>query len=141
MKAYEYRHLVGFAETNVVGNVYFSHHVAWQGRCREAFLREHCPSLLDELTSGLALVTLSCRCEYVSEVLALEEVIVRMTLAESSQNRVAMRFDYVVVRDGTERIVARGGQEIACMRRTAGGLEATSVPVELSRALEPYRSR
>ena len=43
MRAYEYRHVVGFEETNVVGNVYFSRYVSWQGRCRELFLREGIP--------------------------------------------------------------------------------------------------
>ena len=37
---YEYRHVVGFKETNVVGNVYFTNHLEWQGRCREMFLRK-----------------------------------------------------------------------------------------------------
>ena len=39
MRAFEYRHLVGFEETNLVGNVYYANHVRWQGRCREMFLR------------------------------------------------------------------------------------------------------
>src|SRR5882672_2394132 len=42
-RAYEYRHIVGFEETNLVGNVYYVKHVAWQGRVREMFLREHVP--------------------------------------------------------------------------------------------------
>ena len=28
---YEYRHVVGFEETNLVGNVYFVNHLRWQG--------------------------------------------------------------------------------------------------------------
>ena len=31
---YEYRHVVGFEETNLVGNVYYVNYVRWQGRCR-----------------------------------------------------------------------------------------------------------
>ena len=46
---YEYRHVVGFEETNLVGNVYYVNYVRWQGRCREMFLLEHAPSVLDEL--------------------------------------------------------------------------------------------
>jgi enediyne biosynthesis thioesterase len=34
MLSYEMRYVVGFEETNVVGNVYYAHHVRWQGRCR-----------------------------------------------------------------------------------------------------------
>src|SRR5208282_2982394 len=38
---YEYRHVVGFEETDLMGNVYFVNYVRWQGRCREMFLFEH----------------------------------------------------------------------------------------------------
>ncbi|HVR11545.1 MAG TPA: acyl-CoA thioesterase, partial [Thermoanaerobaculia bacterium] len=43
MRYFEYRHLVGFEETNLVGNVYYVNHLRWQGRCREMFLLEHAP--------------------------------------------------------------------------------------------------
>ena len=46
MRAYEYRHVVGFEETNLIGNVYYVNHVRWQGRCREMFLRDHAQVLL-----------------------------------------------------------------------------------------------
>ena len=64
MRAYEYHHIVGFEETNVVGNVYYANHISWQGRCREMFLRDNAPEILDELSRGLALVTLRVSCEY-----------------------------------------------------------------------------
>ena len=34
MRAFEYRHVVGFEETNLVGNVYYVSHLSWQGRAR-----------------------------------------------------------------------------------------------------------
>ena len=40
MRAYEYRHVVGFEETNLIGNVYYANHVRWQGRCRLGAMRE-----------------------------------------------------------------------------------------------------
>jgi enediyne biosynthesis thioesterase len=64
MRAYEYHHIVCFEETNLVGNVYYTNHVLWQGRCREMFLREHAPDIAEELTRDLRLVTMSCSCEY-----------------------------------------------------------------------------
>ena len=39
MRTFEYRHVIGFEETNLVGNVYYANHVRWQGRCRELVLR------------------------------------------------------------------------------------------------------
>src|SRR5205807_1731949 len=62
MKAYEYRHVVGFEETSLVGNVYYVSHLRWQGRAREMFLREHVPEILLEFERGLALITLQCSC-------------------------------------------------------------------------------
>ena len=57
MRAYEYRHVVGFEETNLIGNVYYANHVRWQGRCREMFLRDRAPEVIEALKHGLALVT------------------------------------------------------------------------------------
>src|SRR5437899_11945236 len=80
MRVYEYQHIVGFEETNLVGNVYYVNHLRWQGRCREMFLRDHAPEVLTELEQGLALVTTRCSCEYAAELLAFESVIVRLRL-------------------------------------------------------------
>ena len=74
LKAYEYRHLVGFEETNLVGNVYYVNHLRWQGRCREMFLRDHAPEILAELARDLALATVRCSCDYLAELEAFDEV-------------------------------------------------------------------
>src|SRR5947208_10405354 len=94
MTSYEYRHIVGFEETSFVGNVYYVNHLHWQGRARELFLREHAPDVLAELEHGLALITLRCSCDYLGELKAFDEVVVRMSLDSISQNRIAMRFEY-----------------------------------------------
>jgi enediyne core biosynthesis thioesterase len=129
---------VGFEETNVVGNVYFVNHLRWQGRCREMFLREHAPSILEELTRGLCLVTTRCSCEYLDELLALDELVIEMRLGGLTPNRVSMQFDYFRVRGGRRELVARGQQEIACMVRQAGGMVAQPFPLELRHALDTY---
>lgn len=137
---FDYRHVVGFEETNLVGNVYYVNHLRWQGRCREMFLREHCPEVLDDLRHDLALVTTRCGCQYFNELLPFDEIAVRMRLAEIVQNRVTMRFDYVRFGEGgEEEIVARGEQQIACMRRDAtGAVVPTPVPPTMREALELY---
>ncbi|HET7232342.1 MAG TPA: acyl-CoA thioesterase [Longimicrobium sp.] len=137
-RAYEYRHVVGFEETNLVGNVYYAHHVRWQGRCREMFLREHAPEVLRQLSDGLALVTTRVSCEYFAELAALDEVAVRMRLGAVAQNRVSMRFEYWRRGAAGDELVARGEQEVACMRRDGGGLAPAPVPDALRQALAPY---
>lgn len=138
MRAYEYRHVVGFEETNLVGNVYYTNHLKWQGRCREMFLREFAPDLLDSLRSDLALVTLSCSCEYLSELNAFDEVIVSMRLDEIVQNRISLLFDYSKVTGDGAVAVARGRQQVACMKRDGEGLKPTEIPTSLREALGPY---
>ena len=139
MSAYEYRHIVSFEETNVVGNVYYASHIRWQGRCREMFLREHTPDLLRQLATGLSVVTLSCSCEYLGELAAFDEVAVRMRLAALVQNRMSLEFEYWRVSGGAEELVARGEQQIAWMRRGGDRLVAVAIPESLRQALMAYQ--
>lgn len=134
MRCYEYRHVVGFQETNLAGNVYYTNHLAWQGRCREMFLRDHAPDVLHELSRGLALATVSCACEYFAELTAFDEVIVQMRLVELVQNRMRLAFEYWRDRE----LVARGEQQVACMRRDGEKLLPTPVPPSLRAALSAY---
>jgi len=134
MKFFEYRHVVSFSETNLVGNVYFTNHLSWQGRCREMFLRQHAPDVIAELSRGLSLATVNCSCEYFAELLAFDEVVVRMRLVEVIQNRIRLGFEYW----RGEELVARGEQQIACMKRDGKKLAPTPVPQSLREALAAY---
>ncbi|PZN75535.1 MAG: 4-hydroxybenzoyl-CoA thioesterase [Candidatus Methylumidiphilus alinenensis] len=139
MRPYEFRHTVCFQETNLVGNVYFANHVLWQGKCRELFLRDYAPDLLSQLEQGLSLVTTQVSCEYYQELFAFDEIIVRMYVAAVKQSRVTMRFEYYRLQpDGKEELVARGGQEIACMRNQNGEMAATPIPETLVNALSLF---
>lgn len=138
MRAYEMRLVVGFEETNLVGNVYYAHHVRWQGRCREYFLRDHVPEILDDLGRDLALVTLRVSCEYFAELTAFDEVAVRMSLTELLPHRMSLRFDYARIDEAGEQLVARGAQDLACMRRRGNELEPEPWPETLHEALAPY---
>lgn len=138
MKTFEYRHIVGFEETNLVGNVYYANHVRWQGRCRELFLKTYAPSIIDDLSRGLALVTLRVQCEYFSELLAFDEVLIRMSLGELLQNRITMLFSYYRVSEDGEELIAKGEQQIACMWREGEDIQPVPVPAELREALRPF---
>src|SRR3954464_1971785 len=91
--AFIYRHVVSFEETNVVGNVYFTRHIAWQGRCREMFLKENAPDILNEIARDLRLVTLRVSCDYFEELNALDEIDIYMSLAYLRQHRIGLNFD------------------------------------------------
>src|ERR1035441_9915274 len=138
MRFYEYRHLVGFEDTNLVGNVYYTNHLAWQGRCRELFLREHAPDVIPELSRGLALATVRCSCECLAQLVGFNELSVRMRLAELVQNRIGLAFEYWRKKSDAEELVARGEQQVACMRREGERLVPVPVPPSLREALAGY---
>lgn len=134
---FSHRHVVSFEETNVVGNVYFAHHISWQGRCREMFLKRHAPTIVDEIKLDLRLVTLRVSCEYFEELNAFDEVEIRMLLSYIRQHRIGL--DFVFLREGPENSqVARGFQEIGCMRVTRSGLTQIAPPSILADALRSF---
>jgi enediyne core biosynthesis thioesterase len=135
---FEHRHVVGFEETNLVGNVYYVNHLRWQGRCREMFLHHHAPEILDDLKQGLALATVRCSCDYFAELEAFDTIVLRMRLGEVVQNRITLLFDYIREKEGTEELIARGEQQIACMRRQGDRTVPTAIPAALREALAPY---
>ncbi len=135
---FEHRHVVGFEETNLVGNVYYVNHLRWQGRCREMFLHHHAPEILDDLKQGLALATVRCSCDYFAELEAFDTIVLRMRLGEVVQNRLTLLFDYIREKDGAEELIARGEQQIACMRRQGDRTVPTAIPAALREALAPY---
>ena len=138
MKFYEYRHVVGFEETNLVGNVYYVNPLRWQGRCREMFLRDHTPEILAELSRDLALATVRCSCDYLAELEAFDEIVVRMRLGGTVQNRITLNFEYWRQNAEGEELVARGEQVVACMRREGKRAVPTAIPGPLREALKPY---
>jgi enediyne core biosynthesis thioesterase len=139
-EAYEYRHTVTFAETNLVGNVYFANHVRWQGVARELFLRDHAPTVLDDLRRDLVLVTGHTHVDYFRELEAFDHVVVVMRLEDVVQNRIELGFEYYREGPRGRELVARGRQGVAAMTREGGEVVPAQVPAELARALGAYAS-
>ncbi|WP_326552324.1 acyl-CoA thioesterase [Micromonospora sp. NBC_01813] len=137
---YEYRHTVGFEETNMVGNVYYVNYLRWQGRCREMFLKEQAPAVLADLQADLKLFTLRVDCEFFAEITAFDELAIRMRLVDLAQTQLEFSFDYVRLDPHGELPVARGRQRVACMRGPNTRTVPTRVPEALLRALAPYSS-
>ncbi len=135
MRAYLYRHVVTLDETNAIGNVYFVHFLHWQGHCREYFLAEKAPGVLEAMQrDAFAMVTVSCSMDYYAECFAFNDIEVAMTLRCSAGNRIVMDFEF---RRGAQ-LAARGSQTVACMRRVDSGTVPTEIPAELARAMRNY---
>lgn len=138
-KYFEYKHTVGFEETNLVGNVYYVNYVRWQGRCREMFLKTQAPEVLEDLRDDLKLFTLKVDCEFYAEITAFDELSIRLRLQDLAQTQIEFSFDYVKLEeDGSELLIARGRQRIACMRGPNTRTVPSMVPPALLRALQPY---
>jgi acyl-CoA thioesterase FadM len=135
---YEYRHRVGFEETNLVGNVYYGNYVRWQGRCREMFLLERAPEVLEDIRGDLKLFTLKVDCEFLAEITAFDELAIRMKLEDLTQTQIGFAFDYVKLTPGGEILIARGRQRIACMRGPNTDTRPSRVPEALRKALSQY---
>jgi enediyne biosynthesis thioesterase len=139
-RTYNCQHLVTLADTNLVGNVYFTNYLRWQGHCREQFLVEHAPGVLRALTGDFALATVSCHCDFFDELYAADTVEVRMGLGAVHGHRITMTFEYYRLNGETPQLVARGSQTIACLRRVPAGVAPVPVPDELRDALVPYQN-
>ena len=87
---FEYRHTVGFEETNIVGNVYYVNYLRWQGRCREMFLREQAAEVIADVQGDLKLFTLKVECEFMLEITAFDELSIRMRLVELAQTQIEL---------------------------------------------------
>lgn len=139
---FEYRHTVGFEETNLVGNVYYVNYLRWQGRCRELFLKTQAPDVLAEVQDDLKLFTLKVDCEFFAEITAFDELSIRMRLVDLVQTQIEFSFDYVKLDpDGSELLIARGRQRVACMRGPNTRTVPSRVPESLIRALSPYNTQ
>lgn len=140
MPAYTYRHTVAFEETSLIGNVYFSNYLLWQGHCRERFLRDEAPEVLGALREArLAFFTRSCSCDFDGDsgFGALDDVRVEMRLEAFRGGRMTLAFDYFAPARDDAR-VAHGKQEIACKNLNGEGWVPAPFPAALATALLRY---
>jgi enediyne biosynthesis thioesterase len=135
--SYEYRHRVLLEDTNLVGNVYFTRYLGWQGRCWEGFLADHAPELGDARAAGVALITTQCSCDYLAEATPGDTVSVRMRTVRLARTLVTVVFEHWLLEDGrSETLLARGEHRLACVRRERAQVVPAAFPDSLRRALE-----
>jgi enediyne biosynthesis thioesterase len=137
---YEWRHIVTFEETNLVGNVYYANHIRWQGSCREIFLKEHAPEVLEQFSKDLVMVTTRVSCEYFDELFVFDEVILQMRAGSITSSRIVMLFDYLRQETQGEELIARGEQQVACLLKGHWAMVPAPIPKSLQEALTPYLS-
>ena len=138
---YEYRHIVGIEDTDLLGNVNYVNYVRWQGRAREMFLRDYAPDVVAGFADGVRLLTVSCHCDYLRELAVFDEVIVRMGLGELGQTQLVMTFEYWRVLPEGEELVATGEQRVACVRPENGHMAPARLPESMRRLFESVSHR
>ena len=109
-KWFEYSHRVTFADTNMVGNVYFANYIMWTGKCRDLIMAEHYPQLEDHIRSGFGFATESVQMDYLHEAFLFDELLVRMTVSELTRTRVEFLCELLNVANNT--LLARGTQTV-----------------------------
>jgi enediyne core biosynthesis thioesterase len=136
---FEYRFITTFEETNVVGNIYFANYARWQGKCREMFLKEYCPTVIQMVREGLALITLDLNLRFVSQLFAFDDVVIRMGLGSLGTSRMMMTFKYFRVIENVEELVCEGSQAMACMKMDSSGkMVAVPIPEEIHEIFAEY---
>jgi len=110
MRFYDYRLTVSFAETNVVGNVYFANYFVWQGKCREQYLCDYAPQVLEDFKVGYGMITKNSSCDYHNESFAFQKILVQMSLDKLTRTGMSMLFDYYREEEDQRVLLAQGRQ-------------------------------
>ncbi|MEE1794416.1 acyl-CoA thioesterase [Streptomyces sp. BE308] len=132
---FAYRHTVAFAETDLCGTADYVTYMNWQGRCRREFLREAF-GLAEEGADGTRLFTLQVDCELLEVVKALDQLSIRMRVADIGHTEFDLVFEYV--KEDGEVLVARGRQRVAVMSGPPTAPVPALIPDVLARALALY---
>jgi enediyne core biosynthesis thioesterase len=143
---YRYEHVVSFEETNALGNVYFSNFLRWQGICRERFLKEYAPKLIEQFATGLKMATIDCSCSYYWELYPFDRVLVEMYLdnyarvaGATETDVLRICFKYWKDEEPQRLLAAEGVQRIAFLYTESGeGWERGPIPEALRLALVPF---
>ncbi|XVX20228.1 acyl-CoA thioesterase [Actinomycetota bacterium] len=136
--AFEHRHLVTYAETNAVGNVYFATYFTWQGLVREMFLSRYAPDVLAAIGKGQTLVTVDAHFDFYNELFAFDQVLLRMHAGDQHLNRLRLHFEVFRENSPTLELIARGHQTVAWMNTSATGgpLTPAKVPDQLRSGID-----
>jgi enediyne core biosynthesis thioesterase len=105
----EYRHKITFIETNVVGNVYFSHYFALMGKTRDAALEQLLPNVESYLKQGFGLITEYAHIDFAHEGRLYDALLIRMGCLALSRTRIEFEFEFIREQDTT----------VLCTGRTA----------------------
>ncbi len=115
-------------DSNLVGNIYFSNYLVWQGRTRDRFLEAIAPGCLDLKSQGEPHST-RVHLKHLRELMPFESVMVEMKLRRLSENGFILFFEYFKYVDGVKQEkLAFSEHEVVWTDSSRNGLSSIPLP-------------
>lgn len=130
-------HRVTAGDTSAVGPVYYARFIDWQGECRERCGQIGAPVFSSDISGDYAMLTLSCSCEYLSELYFGDLVAIRVAPLWLRMHLMKAEYRFhKITAPGQEGgdLVARGEQMWGSSRLVHGHYEPCPWPRELAGA-------
>ena len=80
-------------DSNLIGNIYFSHYFKWQRQVRDALFVRLCPKLVTSAAEGEPLGVF-CSSTHLREAMPYDEIVVKMSLRGLYRNGMRLMFEY-----------------------------------------------
>ena len=123
-------------ESNLIGNIYFSHYAKWQARTRDRFFHRKHPESYTQAQSG-EWICLRAKVEHLREAMPFDSIEVVQSVAGLGETGVRLHFDYYRVQDGATPVkLAVGEQECVWgVRDKDGNSIASPIPKDILASL------
>jgi len=107
-------------DANLVGNIYFAHYYAWQGRVRDRYFYDLIPEYFRGAGEKGELICLNCRVDHLREAMPFDCIEVRMALKALKTCHATLYFEYFKSDPNGSRLkLATGKQEVVWVQRDA----------------------
>ncbi len=106
-------------DSNLVGNIYYSHYYSWQARVRDQFLYLQMPSLFQFDVKLGEFICVDAKVNHLQEAMPFESIEISMYLDRLSQDSLGLYFEYYSVGHAHRRKLAYGNQTVVWHSNTA----------------------
>ncbi len=126
----------GLAQSNLVGNVYFSNYIFWQEAARDWFVHGVSREYLEEVRPLGEFLCTDVKVKHLNETMPFSTIEVEMTLDALFTSACALSFDYFRVKRNGERVKLATGSHTAVWYAPSGtGIAVAEIPEGLVEAM------
>ncbi len=109
-------------ESNLAGNVYYSHYFSWQGRLLDLFLYGVAPECLEPGSPRGEIICLYSRIDFMREAMPFDQVQVRLYVESISESGAMFNFEFLRQQpNGRPQKLHVGQQEVIWVQRQPNG--------------------